>query len=412
MKTCMKSSRLALVLAVSAMLGSVIPVHGQITDKDLLGQDKVNTITTAVPFLLIAPDARGGSMGDAGASSAPDVNSMHYNPAKYAFIEKDMGFAISYSPWLRALVNDISLGYLAGYRKLDDANALAFELRYFSLGDITFTDKLGNTLNTFSPNEFAVSAAYARKFSDYISGAMSLRYIYSNLTGGIFVGGTESKPGQSVAADLSFYYQKPVELESGDGQFAFGANISNMGAKISYTETTQRDFIPINLRLGPSFTYEIDKYNSIAVLFDLNKLLVPSPPIYDRDTLTGLPIPTPDGKYKILAGRDPDVGVVSGMLGSFSDAPKGFQEEIREINYCIGMEYWYDKQFAVRGGLFLEDKTKGGRKYITVGAGLKYNVFSLDFSYLAPLTQFNPLENTLRFSLTFDFEAIAKQPNS
>lgn len=405
----MKSLKLASFLAFTAFTLTVAPLQGQVTDKDLLGQDRVNTITTAVPFLLIAPDARGGGMGDVGASSLPDVNSMHYNPSKYAFLENNLGFAISYSPWLRALVNDISLGYLAGYRKLDDDNALAFELRYFSLGDITFTDKLGNTLNTFSPNEFAVSGAYARKFGDNISGAVALRYIYSNLTGGIFVGGSESKPGQAVAADVSVYYQKPLEMKTGAGLFAVGANVSNIGNKISYTETTQRDFIPINLRVGPSFSYEIDKYNSLSVMVDFNKLLVPTPPIYARDSVTGLPIPTPDGKYLIEKGKDPDVGVVAGMVGSFSDAPNGFQEEMKEINLGIGLEYWYDKQFAIRGGLFLEDKTKGGRKYVTLGAGLKYNVFALDFAYLIPLEQRNPLENTLRFTLIFDFEAIKKQ---
>lgn len=405
----MTVSKKALFLIVTLFFPAALTGFAQVTNKDLLGQDRVNTITTAVPFLLIAPDARGGAMGDAGVAGFADVNSFHYNPAKYAFIDNDMGFAVSYSPWLRALVNDISLGYLAGYRKIDDMSAVAAELRYFSLGDITFTDKIGNTIGQFTPNEFSVAGTYARKFSDNISGAVSLRYIYSNLTGGIFVGGAESRPGQSVSTDVSVYYRKPLDIRGEDGIFSFGANFSNIGAKISYTETTQRDFIPMNLRMGPALSFDIDNYNSISILVDFNKLLVPSPPIYARDSVTGLPIPTNDGKYQIASGKDPDVGIVSGMFGSFTDAPGGFQEEFREIALAAGVEYWYDKQFALRGGVFLEDKTKGGRKYFTLGAGLKYNVFALDFAYLIPMEQRNPLENTLRFTLVFDFEALRKQ---
>lgn len=381
--------------------------QAQTTYNDLLGQEgTINTITTSVPFLMIAPDARGGALGDAGVSSSPDVYSMHWNPAKYAFIDQDMGFSVSYSPWLKALVNDISLSYLTGYFKLKNDQVIASSLRYFSLGEIIFTDNIGTEIGQFSPSEFAFDVAYSRKFSDNIGGSVALRYIYSNLTGGIFVSGAQSKPGQSVAADVAFYYQKEVEMGDLDGMFAFGANVSNVGAKITYTEIQQRSFIPMNLRVGPSLTLDIDDYNQVMFTFDLTKLLVPTPPIYLRDS-AGQPVKDDvTGEYVIDEGKDPNRGIVSGLFGSFSDAPGGFKEEFHEINYSVGAEYWYDKQFAIRGGFFYEHPTKGNRKYITVGAGLRYNVFGLDFSYLIPLEQRNPLENTLRFTLVFNFDQV------
>jgi len=385
--------------------------YSQVTYNSVLGQDlnkRINTITTAVPFLIIAPDARSGAMGDAGVASTPDANSMHWNPAKYAFINNDMGFSMSYSPWLRALVNDINLAYLTGYKRIDKQQTVAASLLFFSLGDITFTNDIGQVIGNFKPNEFSIDATYSRKFSEEISGAIALRYIYSNLTGGIFVGGAESRAGQSGAADVSAYYRKPLEIKSQKAVFAFGINISNIGAKMSYTENIETDFIPINLRIGPSFTIDLDKYNQISFLFDANKLLVPTPPIWKLDT-NGLPVYGPDGKRVILLGRDPNVGIVSGMFGSFSDAPGGYKEELKEITLSTGVEYWYDKQFAIRAGYFYEAATKGNRKYFTLGAGLKYNVFGLDFAYLIPTQQRNPLENTLRFSLTFDFAALKEQ---
>lgn len=374
----------------------------QYSNKDL------NTITTAVPFLMIAPDARAGGLGDAGVASTPDANSLHWNPAKYAFVQKDMGFAVSYSPWLRALVNDINLAYLSGYKKFGNDQAIAASLLFFSLGDITFTDQVGNTIGQFKPSEYAVDACYSRKLSEKLSGGISLRYIHSNLTGGYFVGGAESHPGNSVAADVSVYYQKDIDLGKTPAIFSLGANISNIGAKISYTETTERDFIPINLRFGPTLTMNIDDYNQIGIMLDVNKLLVPTPPVYETDS-NGLPVVDANGNYVILAGKDPNVGIVSGMLQSFGDAPGGFKEEMREFTISTGAEYWYDKQFAIRAGFFYEDKTKGNRKFFTLGAGLKYNVFGLDFAYLIPIEQRNPLENTLRFTLLFDFDAFKEQ---
>jgi hypothetical protein len=373
---------------------------------DASGREKgenINTITTAVPFLMIAPDARHGAMGDAGVASSPDANSMHWNPAKYAFIDKQMGFSLSFSPWLRKLVNDIYLGYLTGYYKIDDRQTVALGLRYFSLGEILFTDEIGNPMNYYNPYEFAVDATYARKFSEKWSGGLAARFIYSNLTLGQFVGGTESNAGISVAADVSVYYQNEIEMGAIDGMFAWGLNISNIGAKIAYNQTsTQKDFIPTNFKIGPSLQINIDEYNSMTFMLDVNKLLVPTPPIYDTTFDS-------EGNPNIAAGRNPDVSVVQGMIQSWYDAPDGFSEEMREFSFGGGVEYWYNKLFAIRGGFFYEDKTKGNRKFFTLGAGLKYNVFGIDFAYLIPLEQQNPLENTLRFTLLFDFDAFKGQ---
>jgi hypothetical protein len=388
---------------LAACIFAVSIAHSQDNRPNYLGQ--TNTITTAVPFLLIAPDARSGAMGDVGVATSPDANSMHWNPAKYAFIESKTGFSASYSPWLRAIVSDINLAYVAGHYKLDDRQTIAASLLYFTLGDITFTDIQGSTIGNYRPNEFALDATYSRKFSDNWSGAVAARYINSNLTQGITVQGQATKPGQSVAADVAVYYQKELRWNNFEyAEWAFGLNISNIGTKISYSDaTTESDFIPTNLRFGPRLTLDLDEYNRLSFALDINKLLVPTPPVYLLDSL-GFPVII-DGERQIEAGRDPNVSVVQGMLQSWYDAPGGFEEEMREFFFATGVEYWYDQVFAVRGGFFYENKNKGNRKYFTLGAGLKYNVFGLDFSYLIPLEQQNPLQNTLRFSLTFDFDA-------
>ncbi|MCO5264963.1 MAG: type IX secretion system outer membrane channel protein PorV [Lentimicrobium sp.] len=374
-----------------------------------IGQD-LNTITTAVPFLQIGPDARAGGMGEAGVSSAPDANSMHWNPAKYTYLESDMGFSMSYSPWLRSLVSDINLAYLTGYKKLSDDQVIAGSLLYFSLGDITFTDIQGELIGNYRPNEFALSGAYSRKLTKNLSGAISARYIHSNLTQGQSVGGASTKPGNSIAADIAVYSQHELELKNMEGFFAWGVNISNIGAKISYSDdNTQRDFIPTNLRFGPSLTLDVDDFNRLTFMVDVNKLLIPTPPVYLLDEETGNPVLDDNNNPVIFKGKDPDVSVPVGMFQSFYDAPGGFSEEMRELAFAVGVEYWYDKQFAIRGGYFYEDKTKGNRKFFTLGAGLRYNVFGLDFSYLIPTDQRNPLENTLRFTLHFDFDAFQKQ---
>lgn len=378
------------------------------------GKDNVNTVTTAVPFLMIAPDSRAGGMGDVGAATSPDPNSQHWNPAKYSFIKNDMGFSVSYTPWLRALIPDINLAYISGYNRIDKRQTISASLLYFSIGDITFTDNLGNTIGQFSPNEFAIDAAYSRLFSEKVSGAIALRYINSNLTGGIEVNGVESHPGQSVAADVAAYYQDKIMLGDKDANLAFGLNISNIGAKISYTENADKDFIPINFRLGGALETKLDDYNSFMITADINKLLVPTPPVYYPDSIDE------NGNLIPMFGKDPNVSVPTGMFRSFHDAPgvlinsetgerSVFKEELREFTYSIGLEYWYAKQFAIRGGYFHEHATKGNRKFFTLGLGLKLNVFGLDFAYLIPTAQKHPLENTLRFTLTFDFEGFKKQ---
>ncbi len=370
---------------------------------------RLNTVTTAVPFLMIAPDARAGAMGDVGVSSSPDINSLHWNPAKYAFIENDMGFSLAYSPWLRALVNDINLAYLTGYKRIDENSAVAGSLLFFSLGDITFMGENAEVLGNYRPSEFALSGTYSRKFSDYISGAVSARFIHSNLTQGQFVQGQATKPGTSIAADVAVFYTKEIELMNTDAIFSWGINISNIGAKISYSDdNTARDFIPTNLRLGPSLTFDLDDYNRLTMLLDFNKLLVPTPPVYLLDEF-GQPVVGDDGRQLIDKGMDPEVSVPVGMLQSFYDAPGGFSEELREVNIGFGLEYWYDRQFALRAGYFHEHATKGNRKYFTLGVGLRYNVFGLDFAYMVPTAQRHPLENTLRFTLSFDFDAFRAQ---
>ena len=380
---------IAIVICYSAFSQNELTV-------DQLDGATLNTITTAVPFLLISPDSRAGGMGDVGVATTPDANSLHWNPAKFSFVEDEVGFAVSYVPWLRALVPDINLSYLAGYKKLNDNEAVAMELRYFTLGDITFTDVIGNNLGQYKPSEFAIGSSYSRKLSDQFSLAISGRYVYSNLTGGQSAGGITTNAGQSIAADVAGYYKKTVRIAKKDMDLAFGANISNIGNKISYTETSTRDFIPINLRLGTALNADLDDYNKISFAFDVNKLLVPTPPIYN-DSI----------ENQIDFGKDPNVSVVSGIFQSFGDAPGGFSEEMREINFSVGTEYWYDDQFAVRAGYFNEHNTKGGRKFFTFGSGVKYNVFALDFSYLINASRAingnNPLANTMRFTLIFDF---------
>ena len=379
-----------------ALAFSFNAISQDVSGIDEIGRNNLNTITTAVPFLLISPDSRAGGMGDVGVATSPDANSLHWNPAKYSFIDQEVGFAVSYVPWLRNLVPDINLSYISGYKKLNKNEVVAMELRYFTLGDITFTDVIGNNLGQYKPSEFALGSSYSRKLSDQFSLAISARYIYSNLTGGQSAGGIATNAGQSIAADVAGYYIKDIRIAKKDMELAFGANVSNIGNKISYTETSTRDFIPINLRLGTALNADLDDYNKISFAFDLNKLLVPTPPIYN-DSIND----------QIDFGKDPNVSVVSGIFQSFGDAPGGFNEEMREINFSVGTEYWYDNQFAIRAGYFNEHNTKGGRKFFTFGSGVKYNVFALDFSYLINASRAingnNPLANTMRFTLTFDF---------
>lgn len=368
--------------------------------------DEFNTITTAVPFLTISPDARAGAMGDVGVSTLPDGASNHWNPAKFAFIGEGNGLSLSYTPWMSRLVPDISLAYMSYYQSIGKRQTIATSLRYFSLGNITFRDDQGNYIGQFNPNEFAFDVSYALQLSDNLSAGVALRYIYSNLTGGQFVQGFQTRPGMSAAADLSVFYLSD-QFKAGDmkAKWSWGMNISNIGAKISYTESGNRDFLPANMRVGAGGFFEIDKYNKFNVHLELNKLLVPTPPQFEKDS-TGQIVFNPDGTAKIAAGKDPNVPVIQGVFQSFSDAPGGVKEELQEIAISLGGEYWYNDQFAVRAGYFHEHESKGNRKYFTMGAGFKMNVFALDVAYLIPATKTvkSPLENTLRFTMTFDLQ--------
>lgn len=385
--------------------------------------DELRAITTAVPFLMIGADSRSGAMGDVGAALSPDANSQHWNASKLAFSEEEMSISLSYSPWLRQLVDDMNLAYLSWFMKLNKTSAIGASLRYFTLGDITFTDQTGQVIRPFRPAEFALDVSYSLQLSKRWSGGITARWINSNLTGGVNVGGANSNAANAFAVDLSGFYQNDdIQLGDKDGTLAFGMVISNIGNKVSYTNTAQRDFLPINLRLGTALTVELDSYNKLTFAYDANKLLVPSPPVFDQNRAT------------IIAGRDPNVGVAAGMFGSFTDAPgriirdevgnpvlrpdgtaevesgSVLQEELREISHSMGVEYWYADQFAVRGGFFFEHPTKGNRKFFTIGTGFRYQVFGLDLSYLIPTTQRNPLANTLRFSLTWNFDQAGGAP--
>lgn len=394
---------------IAAVL-SAFTVSAQGTDvQGHTGQSlEYNVISTAVPFLIIAPDARSAGLGDCGVSTSPDVYSMHWNAAKYAFIEEDFSVGLAYSPWLRKLIPDMNIAYLALSKRVSPRSTVAMSLRYFSLGEVNFTDEQGVSLGTYKPNEWLVDAAYSRKLGEYISAAISARFIYSNLTQGVSDG---SKPAISVAADLGVYYQRPVEwFNNMDATFSWGVAITNIGAKMNYNKNNiKKDFIPTNLRIGPSLKMNFDDYNSLAISLDFNKLLVPTPPIYLKNA-AGTGDSLDDGGHKIIyAGKDDDVSMVQGMFQSFYDAPDGFSEELKEITIGVGAEYWYEKIFSLRAGFFHEAKMKGNRRYLTFGAGLRYNVFGLDVSYLVPVNNTstsgtNPLEGTLRFNLLVNLD--------
>ena len=341
-------------------------------------------------------------MGDAGAASTPDANSQHWNLAKYPFLKKEWGVSYSYTPWLRNLTHDINLNYLSVFRKIDNEQVISGSLLYFSMGEIIFTNEGGDPTSKHNPNELALDIGYSRKFANLVSGGIAFRYIRSDLTGGYSnQGQSSSTAGNAFSADISVYYEQPLIIDNKKAQAAFGLVVSNIGSKISYNADAIKDYIPINLRLGGRFSMDYDQYNTFSFVLDANKLLVPTPPIYDRTT------------NEIILGKDPNVSIGQGMLQSFSDAPGGAKEELREISYAMGFEYLYSKQFALRGGYYTEDKTKGNRKYFTLGAGLKYNVFTLDFAYLIPQAGGNnPMANTVRFTLSFDFDAQTKNKKS
>ena len=398
-------------------LGSVSNSYSQNTAKDGQSFDiQLNTITTAVPFLLIAPDSRASGMGDMGVATSPDINSLHWNASKYAFAEEEMGVSFSYAPWLRNLgINDINHVYLVGYKKIGKRQAIAGGLRYFSLGSITFTNETGGIIKEANPQEFSIDGAYSVKLSKNLSGAFTARFINSNLTDGLTVGSVETKPGRTFAVDISAFYKgKKFKLSGNNATVNVGINVSNIGAKIAYSNTVSKDFLPANLRLGSVLNIDMNEYNQFSIGVDFNKLLVPTNAVYS--------IKEPN---VIVSGRDNNVSVASGIFGSFTDAPgnvifdndnefveveKGsvLIEELREVNISLGMEYIYAQKFKVRAGYFHEHYTKGNRRYITMGVGLKYSKMDIDFSYLASLSNQNPLANTIRLTLGFNFNNDSK----
>jgi hypothetical protein len=390
----MKNKLLAFI-----MLAGILLLSTDLWSQNSSGE--LNAIQTVVPFLTIAPDSRAGAMGDAGVATTPDIYSMHWNPAKFAFIDGKGGVGISYSPWLRNLVPDINIAYLSGYYRLDKKQVIESSLIYSSLGDVPFTDDFGNPERTFKPNEWSFDLGYSRLFTQNLSGGIAFRMIYSNLTGGFYSGGVATKAGISIAADISTYYQKKISVFDKESLLSFGGNISNIGSKMSYSDAQTSDFIPVNMRIGTALSIDLDQYNKITATIDLNKLLVPTPPYYS--------ITNSDS---IIAGKDPNVAVPVAIFQSFIDAPGGLKEELHEITYSYGLEYWYNNQFAIRAGYFHENETKGNRKYFTAGAGFRLNGFTVDFSYLMPVVQNHPLARTLRFSLSFDVNALRNASKS
>jgi hypothetical protein len=349
----------------------------------------INVVTTAVPFLRISPDARAGGMGDLGIATSPDANSQFYNVAKYAFANQPSGIGVTYTPWLKDLgLNDVYLASLAGYYQLDEDQAISSSLRYFSLGNIQFTDNLGNDLNSFRPREFAFDAGYSRKLSEVLSLGVALRYINSNLAGGQAVNGVSYKAGNAVSGDIGLYYSSIGEDGSG---LNLGLAMTNLGSKISYTnDATQKDFIPANLGLGALYTFTNNEVNQLSFGLDIHKLMVPTPPaLGDSAGLVN---------YRTK-------GIVSSWFSSFNDAPGGFAEELKEFSFSLGSEFTYDNQFSVRAGYFYENQTKGNRQYFSMGAGFKYTSINMNLSYLIPSgsgVNRNPLSNTIRFSVLFD----------
>jgi hypothetical protein len=348
-----------------------------------------NVISTAVPFLNITPDSRSGAMGDAGVALSSDVNANYWNPAKLAFLENNDVVSLSYSPWLKQLVPDISLSYLSYAHKLDERNSFGLALRYFNLGSIQLLDQNQVDQGTYKPNEFAIDGSFIRKFGEHLSLGLTMRYIYSNFSNGAFVNGSgqQSNAGTSISAGVSMFYTKPYANNS---IFSFGMHISNIGSKISYSSTGPSYFLPTNLKIGVANTWNLDDVNQLTVAFDVNKLLVPTPPIRDA-------------QGNIISGSNDNVSVPAGIFKSFGDAPGGISEELRELSFSQGVEYWYNNQFAIRTGYFYENPSKGGRHYATVGLGVKYDIFNFDFSYLAASQKNSPLANTLRFTLSASF---------
>jgi hypothetical protein len=356
--------------------------------QNILGQE--TAITTAVPFLAISPDARHAALGDAGVATSPDANAPYWNAGKLVFLQTKYGASASYTPWLGKIVNDMAISYLTGYYKISQYQAVAVALKYFDMGDVTFRDGplISDISGEYNPRDFSFDATYSRQLSQNLGIGISGRYIYSNLTGTSAT--VDAKPGKSVAADIGIYYTKELRWQK-LSTLSLGATITNIGAKLTYTDNNNEDFLPTNLRLGAALTTQLDAYNSLTFILDFNKLMVPSPPL--RDSTNG----------NIIKGKDPNRSLLNAMFTSFGDAPGGLSEEIEEVMTSIGIEYWYNRTFAARLGYFNEAKNKGNRKYMTIGLGFNKNRFGIDVAYLVPTAKReHPLAETLRFTLHFN----------
>jgi hypothetical protein len=390
-------------------------LSAQISRSMLAGQQ--NVITTAVPFLTITPDSRRAALGDAGVASSADANSVFWNAASLAFADKEAGISTSYAPWLRSLVPGISFNYVSGYSKINNRSAIGGSFRFFTFGEINFTDDVGNPLGTFKPSEYAVDLCYATQLSKNWSIGTALRYINSNLAGTRTLNGITPKVGRSGAGDISAMYRNKMKAkvngENKDLRYTVGINLQNLGSRITYSDRTNNEYIPANLKIGTAWSMDIDQYNSVTAMLDINKLMVPTPQItvfksyngVDDSTITDL-----DGNKVIVFERSrSDDPVITAAIKSFYDAPGGLREELKEYNLSFGIEYNYMKQFMLRAGYFNEASTKGNRKYATIGFGLRYKVFGLDAAYLVPFVQRHPLQNQLRFTLLFDLGAFTEE---
>ena len=404
----MKKTAAIALLSITAW-ASLQAQSTSFTSKQLAGQ--LNTVTTMVPFLTITPDSRSAAMGDVGvALFNPDANSGSWNMANLVHAKNKTGFSLSYAPWLRQLVDDVGFSYLSGYAKVGKGSAVCGSMRYFSLGNIQFTDFEGNPTGNFNPNEFAFDGGYATQFNNNFSMGVNLRFIYSNLTGNRAFNGIDYKAAMGAAGDVNLLYKTEVKNPKGGfDKLQFGLNIQNIGSKMTYSSKEKRDFIPTNLKLGVGYSHEIDDYNVINVYADVNKLLVPTRPYY-LVSYTGKDSVIWDGSKDVKL--DPNVNTIQGMIQSFYDAPGGFAEEAKEYNFSLGTEYIYNDLFVLRAGAFYEAKTKGGRQYGTIGLGLKYNTFTIDAAYLVPFANRHPLQNQMRFSLLFDLSALKDSPGS
>lgn len=383
------------LIALSLLTISVLSVSAQ--------TNSINVVTTAVPFLRISPDARSGGMGDVGIATAPDANSSFWNQAKIPFAQSKAAIAVSYTPWLKGLgLSDVYLASLAGYYQLDETQAISASLRYFSLGNIQFTDALGNDLSTYRPREFGFDVGYSRKLSDKLGLGIALRYINSSLASGNF-NGQSYKAGSAVAGDISLFHDGTGSDPNASG-LNWGITLHNLGSKISYTnDATQKDYIPANLGIGIAYTKVFDETSKATFGLDINKLLVPTPPLITGNTSTDS---ANIAKYR-------NKGVLSSWVSSFGDAPGGASEELKEVQVSLGAEYIYNNQFAFRAGYFYEAPTKGNRQYFTVGAGVNYNMFGFNLSYLIPSgggVNRNPLANTVRFSVIFNLDKESAAP--